>query len=555
MFDNEGFEAAGGGVDYAFLEPLAPGAVDPVRLAALVEGLEAGDWLPDPEEFARVGPDPDVDPTVLAAAFAETGGDGYGLDERAVVVAGGPVEPSVLVSARVPGLEGVAPGPVLAGVLDGVELSGLGAYELVEAVAGWQRMASWAAARQAEAVAELAGRVEMRPTANGREIPSMTPQRVTGLEVAARLRLTPGAGEALVARSVCLVRMLPATLAALAEGRLDTRRAEVVADELGRHQVAVARRVEAEVLDRADRLTAPRLRQALKGALHRVAPVAMEQRRGDAAATRQVTITPATDGMAWLEAYLPAEDAAALEAAIEAAAAAMRRTAPGDRRTLGQRRVDALAQMGWLALRAGRLGGCACGRGQRLDRRHRRPVTVQVTVPATTLLGLDEQPGQLAGYGPVSASVARRLAAKGTWRRLLTDPASGTVLDYGRTRYPPPPDLVDHVTARDRTCRWPGCDRPAATAEIDHTTPYPHGATAADDLGPFCKNHHIGKHHSRWQVHQPQPGRYEWTSPTGHTYTVTPEPIGPVEPDPQPPPPAPPDAQPPDTGLPDDPPF
>jgi Domain of unknown function (DUF222) len=530
MFDNQSSETdAGGGVDYAFLEPLAPGAVDPVRLAALVEGLDAGDWLPDPEEFARVGPDPDVDLAVLTAAFADIDGDDYGLGERAVV-ARGPVEPSVLVPARVPGLEDMAPGHVLAGVLDGVELFGLGAYELVEAVAGWQRIASWAAARQAEVIAELAGRVEMRPTANGREIPSMTPQRVTGMEVAARLRLTPGAGEALVSRSTCLVRILPATLAALTEGRIDTRRAEVVADELSRHEVAVAHQVEAEVLHRAGQLTVPRLRQALKRALHRIAPVAMEQRRDDAASTRHVTITPATDGMAWLEAYLPVEDATALEAAIEAAAAAMKRTAPGDRRTLAQRRADALAQMGWLALSTGRLGGCSCG--QRLDHRHRRPVTVQVTVAATTLLGLDEQPGQLAGYGPVPASVARRLAAEGTWRRLLTDPVSGTVLDYGRTRYPPPPDLVDHVVARDRTCRWPGCDRPAATAEIDHTTPYPDGATAADDLGPFCKSHHIGKHHSRWRVRQPEPGRFEWISPTGHSYTVEPEPLGPVEPDP-----------------------
>ncbi|HET6729742.1 MAG TPA: DUF222 domain-containing protein [Jiangellaceae bacterium] len=531
MFDNESSETAGGGVDYAFMEPLAPGAVDPMRLAALVEGLDAGDWLLDPEEFARVGPDPDVDPAVLPAAFDDVHGDDPKLGERAVVVQG-PVEPSVLVPARVPGLEDMPPGPALAGVLEGVDLSGLGAYELVEAVAGWQRIASWAAARQAEAVAELAGRVEMRPMANGREIPSMTPQRVTGLEVAARLRLTPGSGEALVARSVCLVRMLPATRAALAEGRIDTRRAEVVADELGRHKAAVARRVEVEVLDCAHQLTAPRLRQALKRALHRVVPVTMEQRRDDAAAARHVTNTPAADGMAWLEAYLPAEDAAALEAAIEAAAAAMKRTAPGDRRTLAQRRADALAQMGWLALGTGRLGGCTCGQGQPLDRRHRRPVTVQVTVAATTLLGLDDQPGQLAGYGPVPASVARRLAAEGTWRRLLTDPVSGTVLDYGRTRYPPPPDLVDHVVARDRTCRWPGCDRPAATAEIDHTTPYPDGATAADDLGPFCKSHHIGKHHSRWRVRQPEPGRFEWISPTGHSYTVEPEPVGPVEPDP-----------------------
>ena len=80
-----------------------------------------------------------------------------------------------------------------------------------------------------------------------------------------------------------------------------------------------------------------------------------------------VTITPAADGMAWLEAYLPAEDAAALEAAIEAAAAAMKRTTPGDRRTLAApcRRAgpDGLARAGHRT--TGRL---PCGQGQPLDR-------------------------------------------------------------------------------------------------------------------------------------------------------------------------------------------
>ena len=259
------------------MEPLAPGAVDPVRLAALVEGLDAGYGLLDPAEFALVGPEPGVDPAVLFGAFDDADG---GPGPAEVTEGRGPVEPSVLVPARMPGVEDMAPGPALAGVLDGVDPSGLGAYEVVEAVAGWQRVASWAAAGQAAAIAELTGRVEMRPVPNGRQIESMTPQRLTGMEVAARLRLTPAAGEALVARSVCLVQTLPATLAALAEGRIDTRRAEVVADELGRHTPAVARRVEAEVLDRAEQLTAPRLRQALKRALHRVAPGTMEQRHG-----------------------------------------------------------------------------------------------------------------------------------------------------------------------------------------------------------------------------------------------------------------------------------
>ena len=45
---------------------------------------------------------------------------------------------------------------------------------------------------------------------------------------------------------------------------------------------------------------------------------------------------------------------------------------------------------------------------------------VRVTIPYTALLGADELPGDLAGYGPIPAAVARDLAAGGTWRRILT---------------------------------------------------------------------------------------------------------------------------------------
>jgi hypothetical protein len=37
-------------------------------------------------------------------------------------------------------------------------------------------------------------------------------------------------------------------------------------------------------------------------------------------------------------------------------------------------------------------------------------VRLQVTVPATMLMRVDDQPGELAGYGPITADVARELA-------------------------------------------------------------------------------------------------------------------------------------------------
>jgi hypothetical protein len=193
--------------------------------------------------------------------------------------------------------------------------------------------------------------------------------------------------------------------------------------------------------------------------------------------------------------------------------------------------------LGWSALVAGHLGCCQpdCGHvRQRLGTGRRgRAVTVNVTVAYTTLIGVDDQPAHLHGYGPIGAEVARRIAAQGTWRRLLTNPVSGAMLDVGRSRYTPPPDLADHITARDQTCRFPTCTRSAETGDLDHTTPFERGgSTSAGNLGPLHRGHHNDKTHHGWQLHQPKPGRFVWTAPTGHRYEVDPEIVGLLPPTP-----------------------
>jgi hypothetical protein len=64
---------------------------------------------------------------------------------------------------------------------------------------------------------------------------------------------------------------------------------------------------------------------------------------------------------------------------------------------------------------------------------------VQVLMPFSTLIGADDQPCEVVGHGPIPADLAREVAADATLRRLVYDPLSGTVLDYGRTTYRPPP--------------------------------------------------------------------------------------------------------------------
>jgi hypothetical protein len=109
---------------------------------------------------------------------------------------------------------------------------------------------------------------------------------------------------------------------------------------------------------------------------------------------------------------LDAPDAALVMSTVNALAA---KTDAADDRPIEARRADAFVAM---------FTGAPSVSG--LPQAHRSPAQIQVTVPATTLLGLTDTPGELAGYGPITAEVARRIAAHGTWRRLLTDPVSGS---------------------------------------------------------------------------------------------------------------------------------
>ena len=120
---------------------------------------------------------------------------------------------------------------------------------------------------------------------------------------------------------------------------------------------------------------------------------------------------------------------------------------------------------------------------------------VHVTLPFTTLIGADDQPCELAGYGPIPADLAREIAADGVWKRLLFDPLSGAVLDHGRTTYRPPAALADFVRARDARCRFPTCQRQAGNCELDHVQPWTEGGVTADhNLANGCVHHHHTKH-------------------------------------------------------------
>jgi len=125
----------------------------------------------------------------------------------------------------------------------------------------------------------------------------------------------------------------------------------------------------------------------------------------------------------------------------------------------------------------------------------------------------------------VPALTAWALAAGGTWRRLVTDPASGTVVDVGRARYRPPAGLADLVRARDRACVFPTCQTPAERCDIDHLTAWSQGGTTSlDNLTTLCQAHHRLKHTPGWALTRDQAaGTLSWHTPDKTIYQRHPD--------------------------------
>jgi len=134
---------------------------------------------------------------------------------------------------------------------------------------------------------------------------------------------------------------------------------------------------------------------------------------------------------------------------------------------------------------------------------------------------LSDQPGELDGYGPVVAEIARKTVREnidGEWVFTVTD--QGRPVATGTLSRRPTAGQRRRVRVDYPTCVMVGCRQPAHQCDLDHRKPVSEGGpTHNDNLGPLCRHHHLVKHHSRWRVRRLHNGDHQWTSPLGHTYT------------------------------------
>ena len=191
------------------------------------------------------------------------------------------------------------------------------------------------------------------------------------------------------------------------------------------------------------------------------------------------------------ERLLDSVGGAALRAALEPLA---RRSGAHDDRNRERRLADALVEL-------------ASGGEQ--------PAHIQVTSSIETLLGLVGAPAAEMEFSlPVSSKTIERLACDSSIARVLLDSES-VVIDVGRSKRVVSGPGRRALKARDGSCRWPGCERPASWSAAHHVVHWIHGGTTdLDNLILLCHRHHWMVHEGNWQLVRSDDGRMLTIPPT-----------------------------------------
>lgn len=391
---------------------------------------------------------------------------------------------------------------MLASFLSSSETEELSGYDHVVALRAYQRLVSHFQAqvyREMSLISDLMAEFDRDPECAFDSAAS---------EIGAALHLTRRAADSELGFALALRQRLPRVWEALASADIDMRRAKVIVHGTGHLPGETARQVVDKVIEPATRMTSGQLYSLVRRACIQADPEEAARRYEEAVADRRVISEPAMGGTANLIGLdLPPDRVAA--AMRHLTEWARRLKTADESRTIDQLRADIL-----LDLLGGKSQSNHGGRG-----------TVDINVDLQTLAGLAENPGELAGYGPVIADIARQVAEqqqKSEWRWSVTDPDTGLTIHTGVTRRRPTASQRRHVEGRNRTCIFPGCRMPANNCDLDHRIPWAQGGpTTVDHLDPLCRHHHVVRHRSGWKRYPLPGGDHLWISPLGHTYTTS----------------------------------
>lgn len=293
---------------------------------------------------------------------------------------------------------------------------------------------------------------------------------------------------------------LPAVWSAHCLGAIDTWRLSIIAATAYRLQLPESvTALDAKVVPYAVSHTPAQLKAWLRRFVVRTEPEQVVERRKHDLEQRSVYFDHDDSGVSWLHAMMSGEDAVLLDRELTLAAKA---AGEGDDRTLPQMRADVLVDR-----LLGREGGQA-GRGR---------FHIGITIPVTSLLGLDVEPGTAVdGSFALPPELIREIASQpGTlFSRIITDPFGG-VLDVTELgRFPSVP-LGRALELIDGVCVFPTCTRPAVDTDKDHQVPHPEGPTTGANLWSLCRRHHRMKTLGVVDTDVGTHGRHRWRMPNG----------------------------------------
>ncbi|MEO6472659.1 MAG: DUF222 domain-containing protein, partial [Aeromicrobium sp.] len=295
---------------------------------------------------------------------------------------------------------------------------------------------------------------------------------------------------------------LPLVAGVFASGGISEQAARNIVSEATGLDGAQAATLDGQLAPRLVGLTPGRARDLTREFVIGIDADAAYQRAVRNRRDRFVSLFPETDGVSVLHVRGPAEQLLAAYAALKSAAATAR--VAGDPRNRGQVMFDEFVQR-------------VTGRERATDVN----VEIGLIMTAATLMRTNQAPALLVGFGPIPPELAHNLIAAGheTWiRRLFTDPVDGSVSDCDQRRRRFTGSVRNLITARDRTCRQPGCD--CRVSEFDHILAHHRGGPTTLDNGQgLCTRSHTIKHLPGWALTTENTGAVTWKTPTGHHYT------------------------------------
>jgi hypothetical protein len=258
---------------------------------------------------------------------------------------------------------------------------------------------------------------------------------------------------------------------------------------------------ENDLLEKARESTAGRLWHYCMRLRHALDAEAVAREQKIAVEQRALRLSTCEDGSLLISGQLDPIGGAAFRTALEPLARPM---GEGDDRCLERRQADAAVELATLHLDTGRLPHVASQRPH-----------LQVTATLETLRGLPGSPAADMEFStPISYKTVQRIACDASITRVVFGPGS-VVVDVGRARRVVSGPTRRALNARDQSCRWPGCERPASWSAAHHFVHWIQGGdTDLSNLILLCHRHHWMTHEGGWKLARAKDDRVLAIPPT-----------------------------------------